>query len=142
MAPHKILIVDQDILLLNITTSEADGTQIARPTNGAPAAAPSTITYETMTVDKASKRCLIDGHEVKLRKKEFEILVLLLEHRERIFTREEILSKIWSNEVIVLHRVVDVNITRLRQAIGKYGKHIITRSGYGYGFTELVSTDA
>jgi two-component system phosphate regulon response regulator PhoB len=73
---------------------------------------------------------------VKLRRKEFEILVLLLEHRQRIFSREEILAKVWPNEVVVLDRVVDVNITRLRQAIGRYGKLIITRSGYGYGFMD------
>jgi two-component system phosphate regulon response regulator PhoB len=95
-----------------------------------------TIVYNTMVVDKKSKRCTIDGVEIKLRKKEFEILVLLLEHRERIFSREEILAKVWPNEVIVLDRVIDVNITRLRQAIGEYGKQIITRSGYGYGFMD------
>jgi two-component system phosphate regulon response regulator PhoB len=89
-----------------------------------------------MLVDTDSKRCLIEGREVRLRKKEFEILVLLLTHRGRIFTREEILSKIWPDEVVVLDRVVDVNITRLRQAIGQYGKQIITRSGYGYGFLD------
>jgi two-component system phosphate regulon response regulator PhoB len=89
-----------------------------------------------MAVNKKLKTCLIDGREIKLRKKEFEILALLLENRDRIFSREEILKKIWPNEVIVLDRVVDVNITRLRQAIGDFGKHIITRSGYGYGFID------
>lgn len=95
-----------------------------------------TITYQSMTVNKKLKTCMIDGREIKLRKKEFEILALLLENRDRIFSREEILKKIWPNEVIVLDRVVDVNITRLRQAIGDFGKHIITRSGYGYGFID------
>jgi two-component system phosphate regulon response regulator PhoB len=95
-----------------------------------------TIVYKSMVVDKKSKRCTIDGVEIKLRKKEFEILVLLLEHRERVFTRDEILARVWRNEVVVLDRVIDVNITRLRQAIGVYGKQIITRSGYGYGFME------
>jgi two-component system phosphate regulon response regulator PhoB len=95
-----------------------------------------TIVYKSMVVDKKSKRCTIDGVEIKLRKKEFEILVLLLEHRERVFTRDEILARVWRNEVVVLDRVIDVNITRLRQAIGVFGKQIITRSGYGYGFME------
>jgi two-component system phosphate regulon response regulator PhoB len=89
-----------------------------------------------MLINKQLKRCEIDGKEVKLRKKELEILVLLLEHRNRIFSRGEILSRIWPDEVIVLDRVIDVNITRLRQAIGEYGKQIITRSGYGYGFMD------
>jgi two-component system phosphate regulon response regulator PhoB len=101
-----------------------------------PKAESGAVRYGTMLVDTDSKRCLIEGREVRLRKKEFEILVLLLTHRGRIFTREEILSKIWPDEVVVLDRVVDVNITRLRQAIGQYGKQIITRSGYGYGFLD------
>jgi two-component system phosphate regulon response regulator PhoB len=96
----------------------------------------SNLVYDTMLINKQLKRCEIDGKEVKLRKKELEILVLLLEHRNRIFSRGEILSRIWPDEVIVLDRVIDVNITRLRQAIGEYGKQIITRSGYGYGFMD------
>ncbi|MBS7040947.1 MAG: winged helix-turn-helix transcriptional regulator, partial [Bacteroidales bacterium] len=47
---------------------------------------------------------------------------------------EEILSKVWSDEVYVLDRTIDVNITRLRKKIGDYGKYIVTRLGYGYCF--------
>lgn len=64
------------------------------------------------------------------------MLALLAANRGKIFSREEILSKIWSDEVVVLDRTIDVNITRLRQKIGQYGEYIITRSGYGYGFKE------
>jgi two-component system phosphate regulon response regulator PhoB len=77
---------------------------------------------------------MIDGKEVALPKKEYEILCLLLSNPGKIFSREDILSKVWDNEVVVLDRTIDVNITRLRQKLGVYGKHIITRSGYGYGF--------
>lgn len=76
--------------------------------------------------------------EVKLPRKEFEILLLLLSHIGRIYTREEILRQVWPDDVTVLDRVVDVNITRLRSKISPYGRHIITRSGYGYGFVEQV----
>lgn len=93
-----------------------------------------TVTYEGIQIDYEFKRCIVDGEEVKLTKKEMEILLLLITHRGHIFSREEILEKVWKNEVIVLDRTVDVNITRLRQKIGPYGQHIITRSGYGYGF--------
>ena len=68
--------------------------------------------------------------------KEFEILAMLLEHRGQVFSREQIIARIWPEEVVVLDRVVDVNITRLRTKLGDYGKHIVTRSGYGYGFME------
>ena len=51
-------------------------------------------------------------------------------------SREEILSRVWSDEVIVLDRTIDVNITRLRRKISPYSEHIVTRQGYGYGFEE------
>lgn len=54
----------------------------------------------------------------------------------RVFSRAELIDEIWPDEVVVLDRVVDVNITRIRQKIGEYGKHVVTRSGYGYGFVE------
>jgi two-component system phosphate regulon response regulator PhoB len=79
---------------------------------------------------------MVDGCEVKLPRKEFEILATLLSRQGRVFSREELIRKIWPEEVVVLDRVVDVNITRLRQKLGVYGKNIVTRSGYGYGFME------
>lgn len=92
--------------------------------------------YGGLVILPDKKQCLVDGEEVKLPKKEFEILHTLLTHRGQIFSREELLKKIWPDEVVVLDRVVDVNITRIRQKIGRYGKKIVTRSGYGYGFTD------
>jgi DNA-binding response OmpR family regulator len=71
---------------------------------------------------------------VKLTKKEFEILLLLVQNKGRVFSREDILARIWSDEVYVLDRTIDVNITRLRKKIGVYGKCIVTRLGYGYCF--------
>ncbi|HNX87506.1 MAG TPA: response regulator transcription factor [Paludibacteraceae bacterium] len=95
---------------------------------------PSTLTYETLTMQLDNKKVLLDGQEIPFTKKEYEILKLLLENMNRVFTREEMLSRIWSDEVVVLDRTVDVNITRLRKKIGPYGKQIVTRLGYGYCF--------
>ena len=95
-----------------------------------------TIAFEGLGMDLRRKVCTLDGKEIALTKKEFEILALLLAHRGAIFSREEILHRVWSDEVIVLDRTIDVNITRLRRKIGPYGKHIVTRLGYGYGFEE------
>lgn len=94
------------------------------------------VSFQGLSVAPSTKLCYVDGEEVKLPKKEFEILSLMLRHRGHIFSRNELLGEIWPDEVVVLDRVVDVNITRIRQKIGKYGKHIVTRSGYGYGFVE------
>lgn len=92
------------------------------------------LQYRTLVVDKAKKKVTISNEEVSLTKKEFEILVLLLENKGRVFSREDILSRVWNNEVYVLDRTIDVNITRLRKKVGEYGKHIVTRLGYGYCF--------
>ena len=85
-------------------------------------------------LDIIKKKVSIDGEEAPLTKKEFEILLLLLQNKGRVFSREDILSRIWSDEVYVLDRTIDVNITRLRKKIGIYGKCIVTRLGYGYCF--------
>lgn len=87
-----------------------------------------------LQLDLEFKKCTVEGKEVKLAKKEFELLSFLIKHRGKICSREELLCSVWSNEVIVLDRTIDVNITRLRSKIGKYGSYIVTRSGYGYGF--------
>lgn len=104
------------------------------PQQAASAEKPKNISYEMLRIDIPRKQCTVDGAEVSLTKKEFEILCLLLSDRGRIFSREEILSRVWSDEVVVLDRTIDVNITRLRRKIGPYGKYIVTRLGYGYGF--------
>lgn len=95
---------------------------------------PTTITYRTLVMDLSKKRVSIDEAEVPLTKKEFEILRLFLENQGRVFSREEMLNRVWSDEVYVLDRTIDVNITRLRRKIGDYGKCIVTRLGYGYCF--------
>lgn len=87
-----------------------------------------------LQLDLEFKKCTVESKEVKLAKKEFELLSFLIKHRGKICSREELLCSVWSNEVIVLDRTIDVNITRLRSKIGKYGSYIVTRSGYGYGF--------
>lgn len=92
------------------------------------------ICYDGIVINTASKQCMVDNEQVKLPRKEFEILTLLISHPGRIFSRNDILAKIWGTDVIVSDRTIDVNITRLRQKIGRYGNSIITRSGYGYGF--------
>ena len=96
----------------------------------------SELRYETLRIELLRKKCYIDNVDAALTKKEFEILRLLLEHPGQVFSREEILAQVWSDEVYVLDRTIDVNITRLRKKIGDYGKCIVTRLGYGYCFEQ------
>ena len=97
---------------------------------------PNILQVEGLQLDLEFKRCVVDGSEVKLAKKEFELLAYLISHKGKIVSREQILSRVWSDEVVVLDRTIDVNITRLRSKIGTYGSYIVTRSGFGYGFRD------
>ena len=97
---------------------------------------PNILKVEGLHLDLEFKRCIVDGVEVKLARKEFELLAYLISHRGKICSREQILSRVWSDEVVVLDRTIDVNITRLRTKIGNYGSYIVTRSGFGYGFRD------
>ena len=92
------------------------------------------LQYKGLVINVPQKKVTIEGEEISLTKKEFEILSLLLQNAGRVFSREDILSKVWNDEVYVLDRTIDVNITRLRKKIGEYGKNIVTRLGYGYCF--------
>ena len=92
------------------------------------------LSFEGLVVNTLKKTCSVDGEEVSLTRKEFDILSLLLGNRGTILSREHIMRRVWSDEVVVLDRTIDVNITRMRKKLGKYGHYIITRTGYGYGF--------
>ncbi len=90
------------------------------------------IRLKELELDLERKRLTVDNKRVDLTKKEFEILHLLMDKNERIYSREEILDRVWKYEVVVNLRTVDVHITRLRKKLGEYGKMICSRPGYGY----------
>lgn len=90
------------------------------------------VVIDNLRLNTENKSLYIDGEQVILTKTEFEILHLLISNRGKVFSREEILEKVWDDEAYVTTRVIDVNITRLRRKIGSYGNSIITRHGFGY----------
>ena len=92
------------------------------------------INYQGLTLNLDKKPVAIDGNEIPFTKTEFEILHLLIEERGRVFSRQELIDRIWPRDVLVLDRTVDVNITRLRKKIGPFAKCIVTRLGFGYYF--------
>lgn len=98
----------------------------------APKAGP--LRSEGLEMDDAAKKCYADGVDIALTKTEYEILSLLVSRRGNVLSREEILARIWGPGVIVLDRTIDVNMTRIRKKLGKYGYKLVTRSGYGYAF--------
>ena len=90
--------------------------------------------YQTLVVSASRKEATVDGEVAQLTRKEFEILVLLLKNQDQYISREDILNRIWDDDVIVTERNVDVNIARLRKKIGSYGQNIKGKTGYGYCF--------
>ena len=95
---------------------------------------PSVLKYQGLELNLDNKTVSIDGEQVPFTKTEFELLRTLLEEKGRVFSRQELINRIWPQDVLVLDRTVDVNITRLRKKIGRFSKCIITRLGFGYFF--------
>lgn len=92
------------------------------------------LSYQGIEMNLDKKTVAIDGEDIPFTKTEFEILHLLLAERGKVFSRQELIDRIWPKDVLVLDRTVDVNITRLRKKIGKFSKCIVTRLGFGYYF--------
>lgn len=90
------------------------------------------IQYEGITIDKERFLATIDGVSLNLPNKEFRILEVLISKPEHVFSREEIYSLVWGNEIIVGDRTIDVHIRRLREKLGE--KYIYTLKGVGYVF--------
>ena len=96
--------------------------------------AESTLQYQGLQLNLSNKTVTVNGEVVPFTKTEFELLHTLLEEKGRVFSRQELLNKVWPSDVLVLDRTVDVNITRLRKKIGPFSKCIVTRLGFGYLF--------
>lgn len=92
------------------------------------------ISFKGLVLNVEAKRAYIDGVDISLTKKEYEVLCMLLNRPGRVFSREEILSNVWPDDVNVLERSIDVNMARLRKKLGVYANNIVSRSGYGYCF--------
>lgn len=95
---------------------------------------PAVISYQGLLLNLNKKSVSVDGEDVPFTKTEFELLRLLLEERGRVFSRQELIDRVWPKDVLVLDRTVDVSITRMRKKIGKFAKCIVTRLGFGYYF--------
>lgn len=94
------------------------------------------ITFRSMRINRNEKTCYLNGEPANLTRTEFDILLFFLTHRNRIYSREEIIRHVWDGDVVVTNRTIDTNITRLRKKLGEYGTNIVTRLGFGYGFKE------
>ncbi len=94
------------------------------------------IEYKGLVLDMNRKAVSIDGTDIPFTRTEFEILRLLLSEPGKVFSRQQLIDRIWRKDVIVLDRTVDVNITRVRRKVGRFSRCIVTRQGFGYLFEE------
>jgi two-component system alkaline phosphatase synthesis response regulator PhoP len=85
-----------------------------------------------LTINRDEYNIILKGKKINLPRKEFELLSLLASKPEKVFKRDEILDKVWGNDVIVGGRTIDVHIRKLREKIGDYS--FKTVKGVGYKF--------
>lgn len=96
----------------------------------------SDIVFKDIRIDRNNKEVFVANQPVTLTRTEFDILLFFLTHRNKIYSREEIIKHVWGDEVVVTGRTIDTNITRLRKKLGDSEKYLVTRLGFGYGFKE------
>lgn len=87
-----------------------------------------------LIIDNMKKRIILNSTPIDFTRTEYEIFCLLYEEPGKVYSRDEILKIVWTDQQYVLDRTVDVNITRIRKKLGDLGGCIVTRSGYGYYF--------
>ena len=92
------------------------------------------IRFQGLVLDDNRKEVWVDGEHVALTRIEYSLLLMMLENKGKILSRQQLINHVWPHDVIVLDRTVDVNITRLRRKVKAYAEHIVTRQGFGYGF--------
>ncbi|MBX2931244.1 MAG: response regulator transcription factor [Chitinophagaceae bacterium] len=92
------------------------------------------LTIGILIIDYNLKEVYLNKEKIILTKTEFELLALLAQKPESIFSRNKIIDKIWKETPYITERTVDVHITRLRKKLGEYAGVITNRSGYGYRF--------
>lgn len=105
-----------------------------RITNGAPIH--TVLSYRGLRLDLEGGTTTIDDEIISLTRTEFLILALLMRHTGTFYDRASIQREAWENEGSVSDRAIDTNISRLRKKLGHYGRNIVNRHGYGYGFVE------
>lgn len=94
------------------------------------------LSMGSLQLDTAAHTVLVSGSRILLTLKEFELLRLFLEHPGRVFTRDQLLERVWGTDYVGESRTVDVHIGTLRTKIGICGEYIQTVRGVGYRMEE------
>ena len=94
------------------------------------------VAFKGLVLDTLAGTATIDGQPALLSKAEFLIIGMLLRNRGQFYERTEIKHEVWDNAAEVSDRAVDTTISRLRKKLGVYGRQLVNRQGFGYGFVE------
>ncbi len=142
MATQKILIVDDEpdlgeILVLITARNKISVKEVlskAREALNKACDGCNTLIFEGLVINLDDKTVIIDGVKTDFTKTEFDLLAYLLKNKGRIFSRTELVSAVWPDNVVVTDRTVDVNMARIRKKIGVYATNIVAKTGFGYMF--------
>ena len=92
------------------------------------------VKFGEIDLDTSRKRLIINDEKVELTRREYDIFQLLIENQSKVFSREDLLTRVWGSDAFVTNRIVDVNIARLRSKLGKFSHNLKNKTGYGYFF--------
>jgi DNA-binding response OmpR family regulator len=92
------------------------------------------LVFDDITIDFELKELIVDKEKIALTKTEFELIAFLSENPDRIYSREEIIDRVWKDTPYITERTVDVHITRIRKKLGDKAALISNRAGFGYRF--------
>jgi DNA-binding response OmpR family regulator len=107
---------------------------VLKRTGGTPEKFDRKFLSDDIVIDFELKELLIENEKIALTKTEFELIAFLSENPDRIYSRDEIIERVWKDTPYITERTVDVHITRIRKKLGNRASLISNRAGFGYRF--------
>jgi two-component system, OmpR family, phosphate regulon response regulator PhoB len=98
--------------------------------------APRVLLAGPLEIDRGAHRLTVDGERVRITAMQLRLLVHLIEHRDEVVTRADLLTQVWGYQVPIQTRTVDIHVQRLRERLGRAARLISTVRGVGYLFSE------
>lgn len=95
------------------------------------------ISIGPLTIDREQYTVSLNGRNLILPKKEFEIIAYLASNPGKVFPRDQILNDVWGTDIFVVERTIDVHIRKIREKLGKHSDLIETIKGVGYRFKKI-----
>lgn len=102
---------------------------------------PDTPQSKSLSVDDVSKQIFIDNQPIQLTRKEYDLFCLLASAPRRIFSREDIIDRVWPNDICITAHTIDVHMSRLKKKLGRYGRTVVNRQGFGYYYNPDETTE-